>query len=361
MREVKHLNFDWKYSPEFNEDCLAPGYDDSGFETVQIPHANRELPYNNFDEKLYQFESCYRKRVFVEKAFEGKQAVLHFEGVMTFARVFVNGQLVVEHKGGYTPFKANITEHLQYDSENLIAVYVDSSERSEVPPFGFVVDYLTYGGIYREVRLEFSEPVIVGNCHVRTRNVLQQEKKLDLDLYLNNFTGLSGQASLHFALKDAGHQQVCVFSEDLTLNGEAQQQLTVKQAVSGVKLWDTENPHLYTLEVTLLVDNQALDSHSFRFGFRQVEFNTSGFYLNDKKIKIRGLNRHQSYPYVGYAMPKSAQEKDADILKHELGLNTVRLSHYPQSQHFLNRCDELGLLVFDEIPGWQHIGEKGEW
>ena len=98
-----------------------------------------------------------------------------------------------------------------------------------------------------------------------------------------------------------------------------------------------------------------------RFGFREIHYKNDGLYLNGKKIKLRGLNRHQSFPYVGYAMPKSAQYKDAEILKYSLGVNTVRLSHYPQSNHFMDRCDELGILVFDEIPGWQHIGDSKEW
>ncbi len=104
--------------------------------------------------------------------------------------------------------------------------------------------------------------------------------------------------------------------------------------------------------------NVELDTVQVRFGFRTCEFKEDGFYLNHRKIKLVGLNRHQSFPYVGYAMPKSMQEQDAEILKNELLVNAVRTSHYPQSQHFLNRCDELGLLIFTEIPGWQHIGDE---
>ena len=105
---------------------------------------------------------------------------------------------------------------------------------------------------------------------------------------------------------------------------------------------------------------EIIDEKIIIFGFRDAQFRKDGFYLNGKKLKIRGLNRHQSYPYVGYAMPKSMQVMDADILKYELGLNAVRTSHYPQSHDFIDRCDELGLLVFTELPGWQYIGND-EW
>ena len=128
--------------------------------------------------------------------------------------------------------------------------------------------------------------------------------------------------------------------------------------VPDIKLWDLENPLLYEVKTELLQNGNVLDENITLFGFRTAVFLQDGFYLNGKKVKLRGLNRHQSYPYVGYAMPESMQKRDADILKNELGVNAVRTSHYPQSRHFVERCDELGLLVFTEIPGWQHIGDE---
>ena len=125
-----------------------------------------------------------------------------------------------------------------------------------------------------------------------------------------------------------------------------------------VKLWDIENPKLYEIKVKLLKDSEVIDEYKDTFGFREAEFRPDGFYLNGRRVKLVGLNRHQAYPYVGYAMPQRVQEKDAEILKYELGLNIVRTSHYPQSVHFLRKCDEIGLLVFEEIPGWQHIGDE---
>ena len=132
--------------------------------------------------------------------------------------------------------------------------------------------------------------------------------------------------------------------------------INAKWQVKGVELWDTENPKLYTVKVAL----NDTDEITVKTGFRECKFQTDGFYLNGKKLKIRGLNRHQSYPYVGYAMPENVQKADADLLKFELGVNLVRTSHYPNSIHFLNRCDEIGLLVFTEMPSWQYLGE-GEW
>ena len=110
---------------------------------------------------------------------------------------------------------------------------------------------------------------------------------------------------------------------------------------------------MYEAIIRFRANDKVIDEVRQKFGIRSAEFKEDGFYLNGEKIKLLGLNRHQSYPYVGYAMPKSAQYEDADILKYDLGLNIVRTSHYPQSKHFLERCDEIGSLVFEEIPGWQ--------
>ena len=129
-------------------------------------------------------------------------------------------------------------------------------------------------------------------------------------------------------------------------------------SVPDGKLWTLESPVLYTARIRACEAGRVIDERCVRFGFRTVRFENDGFYLNGEKVKLRGLNRHQSYPYVGYAMPASIQAFDADILKCELGVNAVRTSHYPQSQHFIDRCDELGILVFTEIPGWQHIGDE---
>ncbi|MFA9396887.1 MAG: glycoside hydrolase family 2 TIM barrel-domain containing protein [Clostridiaceae bacterium] len=360
IRIIKNLNFDWEYCSEFKEDMLLGENKDYKFEKVNIPHTAVETPYNNFDEKMYQIECCYRKNLFIPDEMIKKTACLCFDGVMTYAKVYVNGIFVGDHKGGYTPFKFDISKSINYGQDNLIAVYVDCHERKDTPPFGFVVDYLTYGGIYREVRLEYINDITISNCHVKTKKVLEETKLLDLDIYVENINGKKGRHSLNFNVlfKDNSFYK---FNKEIELSGENKQIINVTEHIEKVCLWDIDNPNLYKLQIELKKDETIYDRNYFTFGFRQVEYKEDGLYLNGGKIKLRGLNRHQSFPYVGYAMPKSAQYKDAEILKYDLGVNTVRLSHYPQSNHFMDKCDELGLLVFDEIPGWQHIGDSKEW
>lgn len=359
MKRTVDINFNWKYTPKFDESYISPLYDDGSFETVNIPHTNIEIPYNNFDEGLYQFESCYRKKIWIDKWQQNEEVYVKFNGVMTYAKVYLNGTFVGEHKGGYTPFQIDLTNVANPGEYNMLVVYVDSTERNDIPPFGFVVDYLTYGGIYREVSLEYCHHVRFDAVCVKTKDVLTNRPFLDMDLYTYNNSGTSHELTCQF---DLIYQNKCIktFNKVINIHNSIKERINVKEEVTGINLWSIDNPNLYHINLTLMKEEKIIDTHRIRFGFREAQFTEKGFYLNGSKVKILGLNRHQSFPYVGYAMPKSAQYKDAEILKYELGVNCVRLSHYPQSDHFLDRCDELGLLVFDEIPGWQHIGDK-DW
>lgn len=345
MRTVSPLNFGWKYSPSFSKEMTEINYDDSKFETVDIPHANKELPLNYFDEKSYQFISCYRKTFDIGKKAKGKRYILHFEGAAVYSKVYLNGEFIGEYKGAYNPFSFDITDKVKAKG-NILVVELDSTERKEIPPFGNVVDYLVYGGIYREVWLETVSDIYIDNAFVRTLNIMQQKKVLDIDVTLSQST----KGELTFTLFDGDK----IIGERKTdFSGKV---INAKWAVGDIELWDIDNPKLYTISIKL----NDTDETSVRFGFRECRFMQDGFYLNGKKIKIRGLNRHQSYPYVGYAMPENVQKADADLLKYELGVNLVRTSHYPDSVHFLNRCDEIGLLVFTEMSSWQFLGED-EW
>lgn len=344
-----NLNFDWKYTPNFCQDYLAKDYDDANFEDVNIPHTNKIIPYNNFDEKIYQFVSCYRKTFEIPEVLIGKRLVLEFEAVANFAEVYVNGKKAFSHKGGFTAFNGDITEFVNFGEQNTIAVMVDSTERKEIPPFGNVVDYLCYGGIYREVYLYVYNNDYIQNILVAPVDSLKNPAKMDIKLIFNKKT----EEIAHCELINMQGEVVQQF--DLSANGNSSLH-TIVEVQQPVTLWDIESPYLYTLKV-----NFANDAFLEKFGFREQKFTKKGFFLNGKNVKIRGLNRHQSYPYVGYAMPASAQIHDADYLKFDLGVNLVRTSHYPNSKHFLNRADEIGLLVFTEIPSWQYIGKSEEW
>lgn len=351
--EKQSINFGWKYSPDFKEEYLEPDFNEKSFVTVDIPHANKEIPYNNFDEEMYQFVSCYRRTIEIPDDKKSKRVVLEFEAAANFAEVYIDGKLAFCHKGGYTAFKKDITELVNFGGKNVIAVKLDSRELAHIPPFGGVVDYLCYGGIYREVNLYFCEKEFIERIDISPIELLATKKtpaapKASCKLFFNKELK---EKPVNISICDAEGKEVAAATEKVS-----GAETTIVLNCPNAQLWSIENPALYTLTATL-----GKDIYIARFGFRHCRFAKKGFYLNGKLIKLRGLNRHQAYPYVGYAMPKSAQVADADFLKNNLGVNIVRTSHYPNSRHFLDRCDELGLLVFTEIPGWQHISKLEEW
>jgi beta-galactosidase len=334
---------------DFNSGWLFEGKD-----TVRLPHNAVDLPFSYFDEKAYQREFTYEKRFATDPSWQGRDVSVVFDGAMANSRVYLNGEEIVAHKDGYTPFEGRLTGRL-HDGVNTLKVVIDGSENPAIPPFGGQIDYLTYAGLYREAWLRVTAPVHVGNAKVETPNVLADTKSVRARIDIANPQNLPLAGTLLATIRDASGNEIA--STDASIDGASVE--VAFDNLTGITLWDLKTPALYTLSVTL--DTQSgQDTADIRFGFRSAEFTTEGFKLNGKLLKLRGLNRHQSFPYVGYALGKSAQVRDAEILKHELKLNMVRTSHYPQSHYFLDRCDELGLLVFEEIPGWQHIG-PAEW
>lgn len=353
-----YLNNGWKFSEIFDMAMTAKDYSDAALTDVRIPHTTKELPFHYFDEKDYQMVCGYRKVLHVDNSYNNKSVLITFEGIGHDSELFINGESVYCHHCGYTAFTVDISEYLKYGDDNVIAVKVDSRESVNIPPFGFVIDYMTYGGIYREVYIDVKEKSYIDDIFVQTK-------------IKTGGTDSAVISEIKIANQRAGYRIEQYFRkcgeekfeklEKFAKVSSIEKEYTITQYTNAVDLWDIDNPNLYEIKTVLLNEGgYSIDEKIIRFGFRKAVFHKNGFYLNGKKVLLRGLNRHQSYPYVGYAMPESMQKLDADILKNELGLNAVRTSHYPQSHHFIDRCDEIGLLVFTEIPGWQHIGDD-EW
>lgn len=348
--------FHEKMQPSFSEKSC----DETGFVRVTLPHTVRLVPYSGFDERIYQKITCYRRHFRLEEKYQGQRVFVDFEGAMTAARVFLNGTLLGEHRGGYTPFSFELTEQLDWSDDNVLAVELDSRERPDIPPFGKFVDYLTYGGIYREVALRIVHPTYIRNVFVLPQGISEGKRKLGIQCYLENGQDTSSDLQLRVEIQSEPSGEILhQVEKTIALNPEGivREDLCLHQ-VDDLMLWDLDSPNLYQATVRLFREGQEIDQFTTRFGMRECRFTPEGFRLNGRLIPLRGLNRHQSYPWVGYAMPARVQRKDADILRQELKVNIVRTSHYPQSRHFLDRCDEVGLLVFEEIPGWQHIGDR---
>jgi beta-galactosidase len=330
----------------FNDDWIFEGRT-----PVHLPHTAVELPFSYFDETSYQQVFTYEKTLTRDPAWAEGEVSLQFDGVMANASVLLNGTQIAAHADGYTPFVARLTGLLQ-TGENQLRVILDGAENPSIPPFGGQIDYLTYAGIYRDVWLCVAAAASIGLTKIETPDVLAVRKSVVVMVTLDNPQSLPLSGQLTGILRDASGIAVGSTTTDVT---GPQAKLTFSD-LAGITLWDVNDPYLYTLDLALDTSHGA-DTSTTSFGFRSAEFTPDGFLLNGNLLKIRGLNRHQSFPYSGYALGRAAQERDAEILKFDLRLNLVRTSHYPQSPWFLDHCDRIGLMVFEEIPGWQHIGD----
>ena len=378
-RMVLPINRGWRYSEKMTDEAHAADFDDSSFERVIVPHTNIRLPWHSFPDKAYEFVSIYRRPIKVPSEAKGKRVFVDFEGVMTASTVWLNGQKIGSYRGGYTPFSFELTGKLDPGGKNVLAVDVDSTERADIPPFGNEIDYLTFGGIYREVALRIVPRTYLENIHAQPKNPLGAKPTVDVTCYLDRAAGAApSKLSLYVELRD-GEQVLAQATQRATtpqvihadnadagqaagaaasLPIDAARQTVTLSGLPKIEPWDLDHPKLYTVHVQLLENGQVVDEDARRIGFREAMFTDAGFSLNGKIVKLRGLDRHQTFPWVAQAMPARVQRQDAKILRNDLRSNIVRTSHYPQSRHFLDCCDEIGLLVLEEIPGWQHIGPK---
>lgn len=352
-RRIIPLNDGWLFSERVRAGATDAVHNDRGYKQVTIPHTNKLLPASGFDEKEYTFVSVYRRHFRLPAGLANHRIFIDFAGVMTAARVFINGVDLGEYKGGYTPFSFELTSHVKHNANNVLAVVVDSTERKDIPPFGGMVDYLTFGGIYREVEIRAVAKQYVSNVFAKPVNVLSEGPEVVVKTYIEGVS--RGKPRLNAELLDG--EKVIGSATHNSVMTPGDHAVTIS-GFGKPRLWDVSSPNLYKVRVTVTDAGETIDQYETTIGFRDAKFTPEGFYLNGKHLKLRGLNRHQTYPFVGQAMPARVQKHDARIIRNELHCNMVRTSHYPQSTHFLDACDELGLLVFEEIPGWQHIGDK---
>ena len=341
MRSNVPLNNDWQFAFACTDEFLrgeVPG------EPVRLPHTAKLLPWKCAQKEMYETVCGYTRTVFADPAWAGKEVRLVLDGAAHYPEVFLNGEPIAPEWNAHCGYVAQcyLLTNLKYGEDNRLSVRLDTRESLNQPPFGFLIDYLCYGGLYREARLEVTDP-----CHIRS--VLPMA-------HADGTARVRVELSQAPAMGDTLRLTLPELGIDLTLDAQAENEFTF-QAENAIP-WDLDRPMLYELTVALVHEGQEMDVRTLKAGFRDAEFRAEGFFLNGQRVHLRGLNRHQSWPYIGYAAPAGMQRDEANYLKFGLGLNMVRTSHYPQSQHFIDRCDEVGLLVFTEIPGWQHIGDE---
>lgn len=340
------------------------------WEEVSLPHTPRIEPVVK-TEQQWQGICYYRKFFTVPSGGSRKHIALQFDGAMHQADVYLNGEHIFTHLGGFLPFYINISKQIKWGRENILLLKLDNRDNAAIPPGKPIkdLDFNYYGGIYRDVRLIIKEPLYITDAvqanHVAGGGILVHEEgvgptraTLVVKTELGNDYDEQQKALVKVTLTDARGRPVAV-SASGTIPVGAHSFDTSVQTLTVFKpfLWSPAHPYLYRLHVQVLRGGKVIDEQWLKTGIRTFAFKPGGFFLNGQKLNIVGTNRHQEYPYIGYALSDNAQYRDAWKIK-SAGLNFVRCSHYPPSPAFLDACDELGILVMDAIPGWQFFGDS---
>jgi beta-galactosidase len=364
-RKVYNFNPGWKFKKGKIKDAERSDFDDSLWETVNLPHGLEILGENASGMRNYQGEACYRK-VFSLPDITSRKIVLYFEAVMGKSCVWLNGKPLFQHFGGYLPFAIDLTNDL-IAGNNVIVVFADNSNDPSFPP-GKEQDQLDFtylGGIYRDVYLiemgkthlslpELSPTIAGGGVFVATKDVDGNNAEIEIRTEIRN-DGKSGTFKIKNILENADKKVLKIYEKNLSVSSGTEEQWIQKIRLSDVHLWHPNDPYLHYLRTELYRGNELIDSYRTRFGIRLFEMRgKEGFFVNKKFIgeKLSGVNRHQDYVYVGNATVNSSEWRDALLLR-EGGSNIVRAAHYPMDPAFMDACDEYGLLIALANPGWQ--------
>ena len=369
QRVVYTINDGWKFTKGSPFEAQLTGCDDSSWETVNIPHTWNDKDADDETPGFYRGPVWYRKQLFIDKSQEGRRAVIYFEGANQEVRFYLNGQFVGEHKGGYTRFCFDITSHLRYGQENLFAIYVNNVYNPNIPPLS--ADFTFFGGIYRDVYLQFMNPVHIATndyassgVYIRTPEVNNSAASVEITTLLTNDMPQATEIRVENIICDADGKEVKKTQAEVKLAaGETKADISKKIKIDSPRLWDIDDPYRYMVYTRILDKRKGtlLDEVVNPLGLRWFKFDSEkGFFLNGKGRKLIGTARHQDYFQKGNALRDELHVQDVLLLK-EMGGNYLRVSHYPQDPVIMEMCDKLGIVTSVEIPVVNAVTETEEF
>ena len=369
QRVVYTINDGWKFTKGSPFEAQLTGCDDSSWETVNIPHTWNDKDADDETPGFYRGPVWYRKQLFIDKSQEGRRAVIYFEGANQEVRFYLNGQFVGEHKGGYTRFCFDITSHLRYGQENLFAIYVNNVYNPNIPPLS--ADFTFFGGIYRDVYLQFMNPVHIATndyassgVYIRTPEVSNSAASVEITTLLTNDMPQATEIRVENIICDADGKEVKKTQAEVKLAaGETKTDISKKIKIDSPRLWDIDDPYRYMVYTRILDKRKGtlLDEVVNPLGLRWFKFDSEkGFFLNGKGRKLIGTARHQDYFQKGNALRDELHVQDVLLLK-EMGGNYLRVSHYPQDPVIMEMCDKLGIVTSVEIPVVNAVTETEEF
>ena len=376
-REVYSMNPAWRFHKGAMEGAETKEFNDKDWTVVSLPDGIEYLPTEASGCINYQGEVWYRKHFTPDAALKGKKLFLHFEAIMGKSKVFVNGKLLTEHFGGYLPVIADVTDVLDWNGDNVIAVWADNSDDPSYPPGKAqdVLDYTYFGGIYRDCWLiahnnvfitdpNYENEVAGGGLFVAFGKVSDALAEVQLKIHVRNATKNPFSGQVEYMLLQPDGTEVARLSDKIQVKAGRATTVSDRMPVKQPMLWTPSTPTLYNLLVRVLdKEGNVIDGYRRRIGIRSIEFKgKDGFYLNGRPYgkPLIGANRHQDFAVVGNAVANSIHWRDAKKLK-DVGMEIIRNAHCPQDPAFMDACDELGLFVIVNTPGWQFWNDAPEF
>jgi beta-galactosidase len=367
MTQVLPLDTGWN----FRRLAASAGTPVEPWTAVELPHS----PFvADLDGRKHWFGECEYQRTITRPSGSpaNGRCALYVGAAMHTASILVDDTEVARHTGGYLPFEVALTERLRDGRPHALTLRLDNRENPEVPPGKPYddLDFCWYGGLYRNAELRWypdlhiTDPVAAGEVagggvFVRTLSASADSAKISVRTHVRNVSSEAKTFQTEVELRCGETPVAKARQAGTTLAPGASTTIDLELEVARPALWQPDSPVMHHAQVTLReADGTALDAHIEPFGIRRISFSRSGgFTINGRRRRLRGTNRHQEYPYAGYAVPTAAHRRDARRIK-EAGFDYVRLAHYPQSPDFLDACDELGIVVMNCLPGWQFLGNE---
>lgn len=360
VRDIQDFSRGWRFRRGHVDTGQAPSLDDGDWTPVALPHCwNAEDTFTR-TRGYYRGPGWYRKRFVLTEAQCRRRVVLAFGAGYGVADVWLNGDYAGRFMGGFTGFAVEDAGRL-HPGENVAALRLTNEHDPDVLPGKETPDYNLYGGLYREARLILKDRLHIPEHGVAltTPSASPAVARLNAGVMVRNDRKTAAEWTCTVSVYDAAGDLVIEKRDWHRLDPGAERLVLFPfPGIRNPALWAPDHPYLYTVQASIEQGKQVIDNVTLRYGFRSFEFRRDdGFTLNGARLKLRGVNRHQDYPGLGNALPERLQVRDAEVIK-GMGANFVRTSHYPQHPAFLDACDRLGLLVYEEIASWQFVGGK---
>lgn len=355
MRKIININENWKFIRQDVSNASDQTYNDNNWEKVNVPHTWNAIDgANGFD--FYKGACWYRKELVVGQAEKDNKVFIEFQGANSITDVYVNGKHLGQHRGGYSTFRFDITDHIEFGASNTLAVKVDNTVVEDVYPQ--MADFTFYGGIYRDVNLVIVNPIHFDlldygsqGIYIFQDSVSNEKAELTIKSRLTNEHSEDKKVRVWIDLLEATGHSAAYGAKEVNIGAGETVTVEVPVTIENPTLWNgLKNPYMYTAKVSMQSFNDTVDDVTVPFGVRYFVVDPEkGFILNGEQLRLNGVSRHQDRKDMGWAITKKEHQEDMELIK-DVGATSIRLAHYQHDQYFYDLCDREGMVVWAEIP-----------